>query len=54
MKKGRGLRSLRHKTNGGLGVSKMELSDLLSNFKKDIIDDFSIQLDTMQAQRKKG
>ena len=53
MKKGRGLRSLQHKTNGGLGVSKMELSNLLSDFKKDIINDVTTQLDTMQAQRKK-
>ena len=49
MKKGRGLRSLPDKTNGGLGVSKMELSNLLSNFKQDIINDVTTQLDTMQA-----
>ena len=52
MKKGRGLRSLPHKTNGGSGVSKMELSNLLSNFKQYIINDVATQLDTMQAQRK--
>ena len=34
VKKGRRLRSFPHKTNGGLGVSKMELSNLLSNFKQ--------------------
>ena len=39
VKKGRGLRSLPHKTNGELGVSKMELSNLLSDFKQDIIND---------------
>ena len=49
MKKGRGLRSIPHKTNGGSGVSKMELSNLLSNFNKDIINDVATQLDTMQA-----
>ena len=53
MKKGRGLRSLPHKTNGGSRASKMELSNLLSNFKQDIINDVTTQLDTMQAQRKK-
>ena len=53
IKNGRGLRSLPHKTNGGSGVSKMELSNLLSDFKKDIINDVTTQLDTMQAQRKK-
>ena len=53
MKKGRGLRNLPHKTNGGFGVSKMELSNLLSNFKKDIINYVATQLDTIQAQRKK-
>ena len=37
--KGRELRSLPHKTNGGSGVSKMELSNLLSDFKQDIIND---------------
>ena len=31
----------------------MELSNLLSNFKKDIINDVATQLDTMQAWRKK-
>ena len=31
----------------------MELSNLLFDFKKDIINDVSTQLDTMQAQRKK-
>ena len=49
VKKGRGLRSLPHKTNGGSGVLKMELSNLLSNFNKDIINDVATQLDTMQA-----
>ena len=49
VKKGRGLRSLPLKTNGGLGVYKMELSNLLFDFKKDIINDVSTQLDTMQA-----
>ena len=39
IKKGRGLRSLPHKTNGGSRVSKMELSNLLSNIKQDIIND---------------
>ena len=53
VKKGRGLRSLRYKTNGGLGVSKMELSNLLSDFKQDIINDVATQLDIMQARRKK-
>ena len=53
MKKGRGLRSLPHKTNGGSGASKMELSNLLFDFKQDIINDVTTQLDTMQAQRKK-
>lgn len=38
MKKGRGLRDLPHKSNGGSGVSKMELSNLLSDFKQDIIN----------------
>ena len=32
----------------------MELSNLLSDFKQDIINDVATQLDTMQAQRKKG
>ena len=49
VKKGRGLRSLPHKTNGRLGVSKMELSNLLFDFKKDIINDVATQLDAMQA-----
>ena len=31
----------------------MELSNLQSNFKKDIINDVTTQLDTMQARRKK-
>lgn len=31
----------------------MELSDLLPNFKKDIINDIARQLDSMQAGRKK-
>ena len=53
VKKGRGLRILPHKTNGGLIISNMELSNLLSDFKKDIINDVTTQLDTMQAQRKK-
>ena len=53
MKKGSGLKSLPHKTNVRLGVSNMELSNLLSNFKKDIKNDVPAQLDTMQAQRKK-
>ena len=53
MKKGRGLRILPHKTNGGLGVSKMELSNLLSNFKQYIINDVATQLDNMQDRRKK-
>lgn len=53
MKKGRGLKNLPHKTNGGLGVSKMELTNLLFDFKKYIINDVATQLDTMQAQRKK-
>ena len=53
MKKGRGLRSLPYKTNSGSRVSKMELSNLSSNFKQDIINDVATQLDTMQAQRKK-
>lgn len=39
LNKGRGLRDLPHKSNGGLGVSKMELSNFLSDFKKDIIND---------------
>ena len=53
MKKGRGLRDLPHKSNGSSRVSKMELSNLLSNFKQDIINDVATQLDTMQARRKK-
>ena len=39
MKKGRGLRDLPHKSNGNLGVSKMELSNFLSDFKQDVIND---------------
>ena len=34
MKKGRGLRSLTYKTNGGSGLSKMELCNLLSDFQE--------------------
>ena len=33
LKKGRGLINLPRKSNGGSGVSKMELSNLLSDFK---------------------
>lgn len=53
MKKGRGLRDLPHKSNGGSGVSKMELSNLLFDFKHDIINDVTTQLDSMQERRKK-
>lgn len=53
MKKGSGLKSLPHNTNVRLGVSNMELSNILSNIKHDIINDVATQLDTMQAQRKK-
>ena len=49
MKKARGLKGLTHETNGELGVSKMELSNLLSNFKKYIINGVATQLDAMQA-----
>ena len=35
------------------GLSKTELSNLLSDFKQDIINDVATQLDTMQAWRKK-
>lgn len=48
IKKGQGLRDLLQKTSSA-GVSKIELSNLLSYFKKDIINDVSKQLDTMQA-----
>ena len=51
VKKGRGLRALPHKSNGG-GVSKMELSKMLSKFKQDIIKDVATQLATMQGKRK--
>ena len=34
-------------------VSKTELSNLLSDFKQDLINDVATQLDTMQAHRKK-
>ena len=52
VKKGRGLRDLPHKSNGRLGVSRMELSNLLSNFKKEIINDVATQFNTIKAQRK--
>lgn len=42
VKKGKGLRDLPHKSNGGLGVSKMELTNLLSSFKQDIINDVAM------------
>lgn len=52
IKKGWGVRDLFQK-NPGAGVSKVELSNLLSDFKQDIINDVATQLDTMQDQRKK-
>lgn len=53
MMKGTRLRDLPHKSNGGSRISKMELSNMFSNFRKGIINDVSTQLDTMQALRKK-
>ena len=53
MKKGRGLRNLPHKSNGGLEVSKMKLSNLLLDFKQDIINDVATQLNTVEERRKK-
>ena len=50
--KGQGLRDLLQKSPDA-GVSKIELSNLLSYFKQDIINDVAIQLDVMQAWRKK-
>lgn len=49
--KGRGVYSNSLK-NGGDGVSKMDLSNFLSEFKKDIINNVATQSDTMQAKRK--
>ena len=48
VKKGQGLRDILQKSLG-VGVSKTELSNLLSDFKQDIINDVATQLDTMQA-----
>ena len=51
VKKGWGLRdSLQNSL--GAGVSKTKLSNLLSDFKQDIINDVATQLNTMQAWRK--
>ena len=51
MKKGRGIRDLPHKSNGGSGVSKIDLSNLLSDFKKDIINNVATKLDSMQERK---
>ena len=48
VKKGRGLRDLPLKSTT-TGVSKIDLSNLLSDFKQDIINDVATQFDTMQA-----
>ena len=52
VKKGQGLRNLLQKSPRA-EVSKTKLSNLLSNFKQDIIIDVVIELDTMKAWRKK-
>ena len=51
VKKGWGLRDSLQKSPG-VGVFKIELSNPLSDFKQDIINDVATQLDTMQAWRK--
>ena len=51
MKKGRGHQSLTNKgTNQG--ISKLEISNLLTNFKQDIINDVATHLDTMTTKKK--
>ena len=52
VKKGRGLRDSLQKSPR-VGVSKTKMSNLLSDFKQDIINDVATQLDTMQKWRKK-
>lgn len=51
MKKGKGYWST---TAKGIsqGISKLEISNLLSNFKQDIINDFATHIDTMTAKKK--
>ena len=51
MKKGRGYWSATSKEIRQ-GISKLEISNLLSYFKKDIIKDFIAHLDTMIAKKK--
>ena len=53
MKKGRGHRS---KVTKGInqGISKLKISNLLSDFKQDIINDVATQLDMMTAKKKKA
>ena len=46
------MRGFLHKSPGAR-VSKTELSNLLLDFMRDIINDVTTQLDTMQAWRKK-
>ena len=51
MKKGQGPRST--VTKGiNQGISKLEISNPLSDFKQDIINDVATQLDTMTAKKK--
>ena len=51
MKKGRGSRSIA--TKGiSQGITKLEISNLLSDFKQDIMNDVSTHLDTMNTKKK--
>ena len=51
VKKGRGHQATVVKSSTS-GVSRMEITNLLSDFKQDIINNMATQLDTMQARKK--
>ena len=54
VKNGKGIRDTRINKSASGGVTRVELGNLLENFKTDILSTLSSQLDTIKTKKKQG